>query len=459
LTLISISAVAQDIPNPSATDFAIAIGIPPGDIVTAEWIGAPEARRVSSVWGVNIHPREGGNFGALSTGRAASQTMPGFVMPAPGTEYFQTSPNPFPDPSVWSAYCPGDTAASGATPYPNVQDLVELRLQLRVPATRTAFGISHKFMTAEHPNFVCSQFADRFVVLLGDSNPINVAFDEMQAPISQHSLKPLMPISPQPELLLTGFDLVGGAALDWQTNLVPVQGGSTITLRLLMFEEGDGQYDSTTVIDGFHWFGNSTPPVPLTVDAGPDVTIATDGFGVGSFTRTGTFTGTPIEMGWRLGSDIVSNTADVSVNLPPGIYTLTFAARNVAGVVSDTMTLTVVLPGAGTGSPGPPGPPGPAGPPGPEGPMGPPGPEGPQGPQGLQGPIGPIGPIGLTGPAGSDVTGSLLLLPAGVSPPSGYVFVGSTQMSLRPTVAMPNKQDEARGGAEVKLTVNVYRKQ
>lgn len=445
-TLISISAAAQDIPNPSAHDFAIAIGIPPGDIVSAEWIGSPDARRIAPTWGAFLTPFEGDSVGALSTGRAATPSMPGYAPPGPGTDYGQTSPNPHPDSGVWN------NCGAGFTPHDQVRDLVELRLVLRVPPTRTSFAFAHYFMTAEHPGYICSSYADRFVALLGGDNPINVALDEMAGPVSQHSLQPFMPIFPQQELSDTGYDTAGGAGLGWQTNIAPVQGGSLITLRFLMFEEGDGINDSTTVIDQFRWLGNSSPQ-PITVDAGPDVTIATNGFGVATFTRTGTFTGTPIEVGWRLGDDTVSNTADVSVELTPGVYTLTFAARSVASVVFDTVTVTVVLPGAGGGTQGPPGPPGPPGP------AGPPGPEGPMGPQGPEGPQGAMGPIGLTGPAGSNVPGSLLLLPAGVAPPSGYVFVGSTQMSLRPTVAMPNKKDEEKGGAEVKLSVNVYRKQ
>ena len=57
------------------------------------------------------------------------------------------------------------------------------------------------------------------------------------------------------------------------------------------------------------------------------------------------------------------------------------------------------------------------------------------------------------------MTGSLLLLPAGVAPPPGYVFVGSFQQSMRPSVALPNGRTETNGGPEVKLSVNVYRKQ
>jgi hypothetical protein len=75
------------------------------------------------------------------------------------------------------------------------------------------------------------------------------------------------------------------------------------------------------------------------------------------------------------------------------------------------------------------------------------------------GPMGLMGLIGPEGPPGPAVAGSLLFLPAGVAAPAGYAFVGSYQLEMRPIVAMPNKKDESKGGGEVKLGVNVYRKQ
>jgi hypothetical protein len=68
------------------------------------------------------------------------------------------------------------------------------------------------------------------------------------------------------------------------------------------------------------------------------------------------------------------------------------------------------------------------------------GPEGPQGPQGPEGPQGPTGP-GL-------VSGSLLQLVAGATPPAGYVFLGSHEMTLR-----------TPGTKKTTVTVNVYRMQ
>jgi hypothetical protein len=76
-----------------------------------------------------------------------------------------------------------------------------------------------------------------------------------------------------------------------------------------------------------------------------------------------------------------------------------------------------------------------------------------------------MGPIGLTGPAGSNVPGSLLFLPAGVPVPAGYRFLGSYDLDLRaPAPAPANRRaddddDDERQGKKFRLRVNVYRKQ
>jgi hypothetical protein len=199
-------------------------------------------------------------------------------------------------------------------------------------------------------------------------------------------------------------------------------------------------------------------------DAGADVTLVSDPFGHAQFIRTGV--GTNSSAGyWTLGEEVVSNTDLVSIVLPFGVHTLTYHAANSWGADTDDVIVSVALPSAGSGTTGPTGPTGATGDPGPPGAAGPTGPAGATGPTG---PIGPIGPqgipgvIGPTGPGGADliaVTGSLLFLPADVSPPPGYVFVGSYQQSLRPNLVLPNGKTKTKGGREVKLSINVYRKQ
>lgn len=454
-------AVAQV--GPTAADFAAALEIPAADILSVEWsAGAPDSRRIAPTWGPNNPPRAGASLGALSSGTAATNNMPGYVAPQPGTDHGTTFQHPYNDPS---AHIPGCTTSTPTTAH----DLVELRMQLLVPPGVTSFAFDSNFQTAEYPEWVCSQFMDRFVALVERPAGVsNVAFDSNGIPISVNAFMMAgagLPLGTA-ELVGTGMD-VHGAGTSWLTTTVPVTPGETITLRLMVFDEGDGQYDSTTLIDAFRWIAAQVP-LP-TADAGQDVTLTADATGHAMFTRTGVPSAGALGS-WTRGHQTLSNTADLSILLPLGVHNLTFNATNGAGTASDDVVVTVVLSPVG-GVPGPQGPPGPAGPQGETGPVGPQGPQGPMGPQGPKGDTGeqgpqgiqgPIGPIGLTGPAGADANafaGSLIFLPAGVTPPDGYAFVGSTQMSLRPNVAAPNRQDETKAGAEVKLTVNVYRKQ
>lgn len=443
-----VPAAAQQ--NPSPHDFAAAIGVPPSDIVTADWVApsAIAARRVLAGWGSVIVPRSGLTLGALSTGVAATPSLVGYAPPQPGTVHGVTVANPYPDPSVWPPGCPSGVSGT-------VNDYIELRLELLVPANAVGLKFDFNFQTAEFPEWVCTTFADRFVALLESGGGVaQIAFDQNGSPISQHIFNTSGNSPGHDELLGTGMENGVGGGTGWLTTSAPVVGGQVIVLRLMMFEEGDAAWDSNTILDGFEWLIDNA--APITADAGADVVLTADASGNAVFARTGSFTGPAVSFQWTEGAQVLSNTASVGVTLATGVHALTFTASNGQQSASDTVSVTVQAQGGVVGPPGPPGPEGPqgpAGPPGPEGPQGPPGPEGPQGQQGIPGPIGPEGPMG---PA---IPGSLLFLPAGQAPPPGYQFVGSYQLELRPNEARPDRKDQEKGGKEVKLRVNVYRKQ
>ncbi len=466
--------------NPTAEQFAAALDIPAADIVSAQWMepGSIAARRVVADWGVNNPPRSGATMGALSTGKAADQNTLGYVSPEPGTRHNISVTNPYPDPAVYTG-CGGSLQT-------NVSDYVELRIQLVVPANTIGLAFDFNFQTSEYPEWVCTQFVDRFVALLEKpSGTTSIAYDSLNNPVSSNSLMVVGDNLPNgaSQLIGTGMHNNVGAGTDWLISQAPVTAGETVTLRLMIFEEADDINDSTTLIDAFRWIPAPPAPADVTANAGDDVTLIADAFGLATFTRTATFTGPAAEFLWAKSGTPVSMTTDVAEPLPPGVHTFTFTVSSATSTHTDTVVVTVMLPIGGSGPSGPAGPAGPSGPAGPEGPQGPvgaagpdgatgamgpagpqgeSGPQGPEGLQGIQGIPGLIGPIGPIGPNGTDATaplGSLLLLPAGTAPPSGYLFVGSYQQSLRPHVAMPNKKDESNGGAEVKLSVNVYRKQ
>ncbi|HJU44357.1 MAG TPA: choice-of-anchor L domain-containing protein [Vicinamibacterales bacterium] len=443
------ATVKGQLSDPTADAFAAALDIPAGDILSAQWMvpGAAQARGVANDWGVNILPRAGMNFGVLSTGRALDANSPGHVEPQPGTDHGITAPNPDPDPAAFPAGCDG-------SPHETVSDYVELRLRLKVPANTIGFQFDFNFQTSEYPEWVCSEFADRFAALVErDSQPpLRVAFDANNNPVSPNSQMLAgdglaLGIG---ELIGTGMDLIiggdrVGAGTGWLTSAVPVVAGEEITLRLLMFDDGDGINDSNTIIDNFRWLGN--PNATPVADGGPDAVLVADQFGNALFERTGvSSTGAGF---WSKDGQSLSGAQTVSIVLPVGVHTLVFHATNGTVTVGDPVIVSVALPSGGGAQ-------GPAGPPGPTGPIGPAGPTGPTGPQGPKGETGPQGPAGADADA---IAGSLLILPAGVAPPNGYVLIGSTQWSLRPSAAMPNKKDQDKGGAEVRITINVYMKQ
>jgi hypothetical protein len=85
----------------------------------------------------------------------------------------------------------------------------------------------------------------------------------------------------QDELEGTGFDLwdspaynlgtdFGGAgATTWLISQAPVKGGEEITIRFAMWDTGDANFDSSTLVDNFQWIAThgtqvtvGTTPVP-----------------------------------------------------------------------------------------------------------------------------------------------------------------------------------------------------
>ena len=471
--LFGASVFAQtQMANPTPEAFAEALDIPAANILSAQWMtpGSVDARSLATDWGINIAPRAGADFGVLSTGRAFDKNTPRYVAPQDGTGHGITFPNPDPDPAAFPPGCP-------RTPEATVHDYVELRLQLTVPSNTIGFSFDFNFQTAEFPEWLCTEFADRFAAIVErPTGTVQVAYDSNGTPVSPNSpmlAGPGLPLG-LAELLGTGMEDVKdgetvGAGTSWLTAQAPATAGEVITLRLLMFDLGDGTKDSTTVIDNFQWIPD--PNAALTANGGPDVTITADIFGQALFTRTGT----PSANGtghWIKDGQLISGTDVVTIVLPVGIHTLTYRVSNGTVIVADDVVVSVAM-AMGGGAPGPQGPTGPTGPTGADGVQGPQGESGPAGPAGSQGPAGPQGIQGIQGvqgipgpigPPGSDATavkGSLLFLPSGVSPPTGYQFIGSYELELRAPVPKPGKKhdDDWRRWKEYDLRVNVYRKQ
>jgi len=190
-------------------------------------------------------------------------------------------------------------------------DPIMLELKIRTPANAQSFSLRTNFMSAEYPEWVCTEYNDFFVVLLDSTwsgqpaNPTdkNLAFyvdpQGMRYPVGvnlAHGNTGLFKVCQNGrtgcmgtvtgtintctgagELAGTGMeaaepgttpcqtsprDQVGGGT-GWLTTTGNVRGGEIITLRIAVWDTSDGNFDSLALIDGFEW--SLEPSEPGTV--------------------------------------------------------------------------------------------------------------------------------------------------------------------------------------------------
>lgn len=178
---------------------------------------------------------------------------------------------------VESPACPG--VMSGA-PF----DSLGLEVRLKVPTNAVALTFASFFFTQEYPTFICSSFNDFYAVLLeregeevqniafdGEGNPISVNASFLEACIAgTHGGRRFDCSLGTEPLGGTGFDSdscagrlpfrrIAGAGTGWLRTTTPVVGGEEITLRFVIWDSGDGWFDSMALIDAFEWVVR--PPV------------------------------------------------------------------------------------------------------------------------------------------------------------------------------------------------------
>jgi hypothetical protein len=242
-------------------------------VLAARWVkpdGTPaeEPRGHGLLPSFGVHrPLSGAAMLALSTGTARDPSQPGYE-PILGFKKGYVS-------GATPGY-PKDTPACPGVRTGAAHDGIALELEIRVPTNATGFEISENFFTLEFPGYLCSKYNDWFVVDLSPkvpSNPDgNVAFDRAGNPISVNTSL-LQVCKPQTigdrtfdcplgtaELEGTGFDVVDHpsspaphAATGWLVTKAPVTPGSTIRLRLAIWDSADGNLDSTVLLDDFRW--------------------------------------------------------------------------------------------------------------------------------------------------------------------------------------------------------------
>jgi hypothetical protein len=242
---------------------------------------------IQSAWGTNVKVQGGQNMLAMSSGYARTVGQAGACNGISCQIAAATAPTGFPqdDPA-----CP---------PTPAIFDDAALELQIRVPTNATGYSFNFKFYSFEFPDWVCdtSGYNDQFVALvnpppMGAYVPTgsmfgNISFDSNNHPVSVNmgffdvcdgntsrfavhckSGGGTCPTIPSPycplgtgDLAGTGFDVwhstVGPAgATRWLKTQAPVKPGSTITIRFAIWDAGNGQFDSSVLVDNFQWIAN-----------------------------------------------------------------------------------------------------------------------------------------------------------------------------------------------------------
>jgi hypothetical protein len=220
-------------------------------------------------FGAPSKPRAGTKLFGLSSGEARAPGQPDFTDNVCGFDkgYASGYPAGFPK--------QGSCGTTGAP-----HDGVALDLKIRVPTNAKSMLFDFRFFTCEFPVYVCDMYNDVFAVLMSPSplmagDPMadstnqsaNIAFEasgNMKSVIGVNNQSFLTACSPgtsgynnckgEAELAGSGFEGHGGSA--WLESQVPVIPGSTIFLRLAIWDSADGILDSSAIVDNFRFSAN-----------------------------------------------------------------------------------------------------------------------------------------------------------------------------------------------------------
>jgi hypothetical protein len=243
-------------------------------------------------FGSAVTPREGQALGILSSGYARE-----YDDPSGGGSMFKGEKNPMQGGGPGAGALPSGfpKAASGCAQGNDVYDLIDVKLQVKVPANASGIQLDFNFWSGEWPEYVCTEFNDAFIAYLtAQGKSDNISFDSQNNPVSVNNgffdrctpnaqtgcdggpRKTAACPGGVAELAGTGFDApgrycgsnqsTGGGATGWLTSKAPVSPGETITLELIIWDTGDPNYDSSVLIDHFQWVqgnvstGTERPP-------------------------------------------------------------------------------------------------------------------------------------------------------------------------------------------------------
>jgi hypothetical protein len=246
------------------------------------------ARNVLANFGI-LKPKAGINFALLSSGIAVDEMGQGYVNPQSGTNLGanDTTKNPLPNLMGTSDPACSQTGADNMT----ANDYTELVIQLKAPTNVQSFSFNFQFFSGEYPNYVCTQYNDEFLAIVQSSKTYttatNISFDNQMHPITvnagfftvcENASTPqtMHCMHPPSDNNGTGYETTGspipipgdvpGGSTGWLSTTAPIQPGEDVTLRFVIFDEGDHILDSAVLIDNFQWgaatvMGPSTGPI------------------------------------------------------------------------------------------------------------------------------------------------------------------------------------------------------
>jgi len=276
-----------DNPEDYAKAMGLCKGVKSASFYLADAQGTPaKTYAIRPGFGSVVTKREGMSLAIMSTGTVDSPMSMGGDQ-GTSSKVYQEWINAQPDQKFPVAEsCPASTSSTGANP--TVKDPVMIELVIDVPSNANSFSFNSYFFSKEYPVYICSTYNDFFLALLDSDfnmenptlpedqkNPadMNLAMDANGNPVGVN-LAPaglfkqcenktgvgwaVTSCEGTAELEGTGFTGNGGTGwLVTNGNVIP---GEEITLRLVIWDTGDAQYDSTILLDNFQWHGKIKNP-------------------------------------------------------------------------------------------------------------------------------------------------------------------------------------------------------
>ncbi len=248
-----------------ANDAAKALGVcKPGGgtawgVVSAKWL-LPDGTALPAAGNVGhgllaklgaLAPKQGKSMVAISTGAARAPSDAGYVA---NDDKGYTN-------GVPASFTPKLPASCTAVTFGDAHDGVMLELQVRVPSNARAMTFTTAVLAADYPSYLCSEYDDFFTVTM-EPKPADRADGNLLVDAQGNALTVNSSLFKKCDATAckdTGFDTNGWTG--WLDTTVGVSPGSLVTLRFAIWDSGDGQYDTTAVLDGLVF---SASPAPTT---------------------------------------------------------------------------------------------------------------------------------------------------------------------------------------------------